>query len=138
MTSFNKVILLGNLTRDPEVKNIPSGTTVASFGLAVNRKYKQGEETKEEVSFFDIVVFGKQANNCSQYLHKGDAVMIDGRLQQRRWDDKESGQKRSKIDVVAESVKFMPKRGSNGSATGGGHQEAPEFEASAGDNEVPF
>src|SRR5208283_3270164 len=102
MTSFNKVILLGNLTRDPEIKNTPSGATVASFGLAVNRKYKQGEETKEEVSFFDIVVFGKQANNCGQYLHKGDSVMIDGRLQQRRWDDKESGQKRSKIDVVAE------------------------------------
>jgi single-strand DNA-binding protein len=138
MTSFNKVILLGNLTRDPEVKNTPSGATVASFGLAINRKYKQGEETKEEVSFFDIVVFGKQANNCSQYLHKGDSVMIDGRLQQRRWDDKETGQKRSKIDVVAENVKFMPKRGSNGLATGGSQQKEPEFEASAGDNEIPF
>jgi single-strand DNA-binding protein len=138
MTSFNKVILLGNLTRDPEVKNTPSGTTVASFGLAINRKYKQGEETKEEVNFFDIVVFGKQANNCSQYLHKGDSVMIDGRLQQRRWDDKESGQKRSKIDIVAESVKFMPKRSGSGLATGGGQQQEPEFEASAGDHEIPF
>jgi single-strand DNA-binding protein len=137
MTSFNKVILLGNLTRDPEVKNTPSGATVASFGLAINRKYKQGDETKEEVSFFDIVVFGRQANNCSQYLHKGDSVMIDGRLQQRRWDDKESGQKRSKIDVVAESVKFMPKKSGNSLATGRGQQE-PEFEASADDHEIPF
>src|SRR5208337_2818951 len=138
MTSFNKVILLGNLTRDPEVRYTPNGIAVASFAIAVNRKYKQGEETKEEVSFIDIVVFGKQANNCSQYLHKGDSAMIEGRLQQRRWDDKESGQKRSKIDVVAESVKFMPKKGSNVVATGGGQQQEPEFEAPVSDNEIPF
>ncbi len=140
MASFNKVILLGNLTRDPEVKNTPSGVTVANFGLAVNRKYKQGEETKEEVSFIDIVVFGKQATNCGQYLHRGDSVMIDGRLQQRRWEDKETGQKRSKIDVVAESVNFMPKRDGNNSVTGTSAdlKQVPEFEVPVGDAEIPF
>jgi len=80
MTSFNKVILLGNLTRDPEVRYTPNGSAVASFAIAVNRKYKHGEETKEEVSYLDIVVFGKQAENCGQYLNKGDAALIEGRL----------------------------------------------------------
>ena len=113
MTSFNKVILLGNLTSDPSVRYTPNGAAVASFALAVNRKYKQGEETKEEVSYIDIVVFGKQAENCGQYLNKGDAALIEGRLQQRRWDDKDSGQKRSKVEVAAQSVTFMPKRSQN-------------------------
>src|SRR5512136_58530 len=106
MNSFNKVILLGNLTRDPEVRYIPSGTAVASFAIAVNRRYKQGNETKEEVSYIDIVVFGKQAENCGQYINKGDAILVEGRLQQRRWET-EDGQKRNKVEVVAQSVTFM-------------------------------
>jgi len=110
MNSFNRVILLGNLTRDPEVRYIPSGTAVASFAIAVNRRYKQGDEMKDEVSYIDIVVFGKTAENCGQYLNKGDAILVEGRLQQRRWDDKDSGQKRSKVEVVAQTVNFMPKR----------------------------
>ena len=114
MASFNKVILLGNLTRDPEVRYTPNGSAVANFSIAVNRKYKQGEETKEEVGYLDIVVFGKSAENCGQYLGKGDSVLIDGRLQQRRWEDKETGQKRSKVEVAAQSVTFMPKRTSSG------------------------
>src|SRR5512142_119589 len=121
MTSFNKVILLGNLTRDPEVRYTPNGIAVASFAIAVNRKYKQGDETKEEVSYIDIVVFGKQAESCGQYINKGDSVLIDGR-QQRRWDDKETGQKRNKIEVIAQSVNFMPKRSSSGQA---GSHSAP-------------
>ena len=99
MNSFNKVILLGNLTRDPEVRYTPGGTAVASFAIAVNRRYKQGEETKDEVSYIDIVVFGKTAENCGQYLNKGDAILVEGRLQQRRWDDKDSGQKLSLIHI---------------------------------------
>ncbi len=137
MTSFNKVILLGNLTRDPEVRYTPNGIAVASFAIAVNRKYKQGEETKEEVSYIDIVVFGKQAESCGQYINKGDAVLIDGRLQQRRWDDKETGQKRSKVEVVAQSVNFMPKRQSAGHAGGQGHPE-PAPEAPVDEGEIPF
>ncbi len=135
MTSFNKVILLGNLTRDPEVRYTPNGSAVASFALAVNRKYKQGEETREEVSYIDIVVFGKQAENCGQYLNKGDGALIEGRLQQRRWDDKETGQKRSKVEVAAQTVTFMPKRSGQG---GGQGRPEPAPEAPADEGEIPF
>lgn len=137
MTSFNKVILLGNLTRDPEVRYTPNGVAVASFAIAVNRKYKQGDETKEEVSYIDIVVFGKQAESCGQYINKGDAVLIDGRLQQRRWDDKETGQKRNKIEVVAQSVNFMPKRSSAGKGGVDSHPE-PAPETPVDEGEIPF
>jgi single-strand DNA-binding protein len=136
MTSFNKVILMGNLTRDPEVRYTPNGIAVASFAIAVNRKYKQGDETKEEVSYIDIVVFGKQAESCGQYINKGDSVLIDGRLQQRRWETEE-GQKRSKVEVVAQSVNFMPKRSSSGQGASHGHAEpAPEVPVDEG--EIPF
>ena len=135
MTSFNKVILLGNLTRDPEVRYTPNGIAVASFAIAVNRKYKQGDETKDEVSYIDIVVFGKQAESCGQYIGKGDSVLIEGRLQQRRWDDKDSGQKRSKVEVVAQSVNFMPRR--SPTAKGGENiDHAPEMPVDEG--EIPF
>lgn len=108
MSSFNRVILMGNLTRDPEIRYTPNGTAVAALGLAVNRRYKQGDELKEEVSFIDIVVFGKQAEHCGQYLAKGRGVLVEGRLQQRRWET-DDGQKRSKIEVVALNVQFMPR-----------------------------
>jgi single-strand DNA-binding protein len=137
MNSFNKVILLGNLTRDPEVRYTPSGTAVASFAIAVNRRYKQGEETKDEVSYIDIVVFGKTAENCGQYLNKGDAILVEGRIQQRRWDDKETGQKRSKVEVVAQTVNFMPKR--SGQAAQGAKQEhEPLPEPPVDDGDIPF
>jgi single-strand DNA-binding protein len=137
MTSFNKVILLGNLTRDPEVRYTPNGIAVASFAIAVNRKYKQGEETKEEVSYIDIVVFGKQAESCGQYINKGDSVLIDGRLQQRRWET-EDGQKRNKVEVVAQSVNFMPKRSSSGGGQGRGSQAEPMPEPPVDEGEIPF
>lgn len=136
MTSFNKVILLGNLTRDPEVRYTPNGSAVASFAIAVNRKYKQGDETKEEVSYIDIVVFGKQAESCGQYIGKGDAVLVEGRLQQRRWES-EDGQKRNKVEVVAQAVNFMPKRSSAGQGGAQGHPEpAPDVPVDEG--EIPF
>jgi single-strand DNA-binding protein len=137
MNSFNKVILLGNLTRDPEVRYTPSGTAVASFAIAVNRKYKQGEETKDEVSYIDIVVFGKTAENCGQYLNKGDAILVEGRLQQRRWDDKDSGQKRSKVEVVAQLVNFMPKRSGQVGQSAKQEQE-PMPEPPVDEGEIPF
>ncbi|MEQ1793370.1 MAG: single-stranded DNA-binding protein [Nitrospira sp.] len=124
MAGFNKVILMGNLTRNPELRYTPSGTPVASFGLAVSRRFKQGEELKEEVCFVDIVVFGKQAEHCGQYLSKGNGAIIEGRLQQRRWET-EDGQKRSKHEVVAQSVTFMPKRQDGGGASGGPGAEPP-------------
>ena len=113
MAGFNKVILIGNLTKNPELRYTPSGTPVASFGMAVNRRFRQGEELKEEVCYIDIVVFGKQAEHCGQYLSKGNGVIVDGRLQQRRWES-EDGQKRSKHEVVAQTVTFLPKRPDSG------------------------
>ncbi len=131
MTSFNKVIMIGNLTKDPEVRYTPSGTAVANFGLAVNHRYKQGDEMKDEVCFIDIVVFGKQAENCGQYLSKGQGVIVDGRLQQRRWEA-DDGQKRSRHEVVAQSVRFLSKKqseshdnDSSGDASGEESQDVP-------------
>ncbi len=137
MTSFNKVILLGNLTRDPEVRYTPNGIAVASFAIAVNRKYKQGDETKEEVSYIDIVVFGKQAESCGQYINKGDSVLIDGRLQQRRWDDKDTGpeaeQGRSRCPVRELHAQTLVRR------QGQGHSQAePVPEAPVDEGEIPF
>ena len=126
---FNKVILIGNLTRDPELRYTPQGTSVCSFGLAVNRKYKQAEEMKEEVTFINIVVFGKQADTSGQYLSKGSAVLIEGRLQERRWET-EDGQKRSKHEVVAQNVRFLPRKqaasSSAGNSMGGGDIMPPD------------
>ncbi len=115
---FNKVILIGNLTRDPEMRYTPQGTSVCSFGIAVNRKYKQGEESKEEVTFINIVVFGKQAESCGQYLNKGSSALIEGRLRENRWET-DDGQKRSRHEVIAENVRFMPRKqgASSGAAT---------------------
>ena len=115
---FNKVILIGNLTRDPELRYTPQGTSVCSFGLAVNRKYKQGEEMKEEVTFINIVVFGKQADTCGQYLSKGSSTLIEGRLQERRWET-DDGQKRSKHEVVAQNVRFLSRKQSSSGGGGG-------------------
>ena len=120
MASFNKVILMGNLTKDPEIRAIPNGTAVANFRIAVNHRYKQGEETKDDVCFIDIVTFGKQAENCGQFLHKGNGIIVDGRLQERRWETPE-GQKRSKLEVIAQGITFLPKKeqsGDKGDAAG--------------------
>jgi single-strand DNA-binding protein len=132
VAGFNKVILIGNLTRNPELRYTPNGTPVAALGLAVSRRYKQGNDLKEEVCFVDIVVFGKQAEHCGQYLSKGNGIIVDGRLQQRRWET-EDGQKRSKHEVVAQTVTFMPKRvdGGGGAQSGGADvpsQEVPGYE----------
>lgn len=110
MAGFNQVILIGHLTRNPELRYRPNGTPVASFGLGVNRKWKQGDEMKEDVCFVDIVVFGKQAEQCAQYLTKGIGVIVNGRLQQRRWET-EDGHKRSKHEIMAQTVTFLPKGG---------------------------
>jgi single-strand DNA-binding protein len=129
VTGFNKVILIGNLTKNPELRYTPNGTPVASFGLAVNRRYRQADAMKEEVCFIDVVVFGKQAEHCGQYLSKGHGVIVDGRLQQRRWET-EDGQKRSKHEVVAQTVTFLPKRQEAGDDMGvpeeAGFEEEPQ------------
>ena len=106
---YNKIILIGNLTKDPELRYTPQGTPVASFRLAVNYKYKQSDEMKQETMFIDNVVFGKQAETCSKYLNKGSSVLVEGRLQERKWEA--NGQQKSKFEVVVQSVKFLSKRG---------------------------
>jgi single-strand DNA-binding protein len=115
MASFNKVILIGNLTRDPELRYTPKGTAIAKIGIAVNRVWtNESGEKKEEVTFIDVDVFGRTAENVGQYMRKGRPIMIEGRLRLDQWDDKQTGQKRSKLGVVAETVQFL------GSAQGGG------------------
>ncbi|MBI4708193.1 MAG: single-stranded DNA-binding protein [Candidatus Omnitrophica bacterium] len=107
MASLNKVLLMGNLTKDPELRYTPQGTAVANLRMAVNRKYRdKNQELKEEVCFITAVVWNKQAETCNQYLHKGSSVFVEGRLQFRSWEDT-AGQKRSVIEVRAERVQFM-------------------------------
>ena len=115
MASLNRVILMGNLTRDPELKFTPAGKPVARLGLAVNRvpyTNEQGERI-EGVDFFNIVVFGRQAETANQYLRKGSGVAIDGRLQYRAWES-DDGQKRSAVEVMAQNVQFLPRGGESG------------------------
>lgn len=107
MPSYNRVILMGHLTRDPALKHASSGTEICEFGLATNRKRKQGDTFVEEVCFIDITCFGAQAKNSAQYLKKGALCLLEGRLNFSQWE--KDGQKRSKLDVVADSVQFMPK-----------------------------
>lgn len=116
MASLNSVTLLGNLTRDPELRYTPQGTAVTTFGLAVNRRYSQEGQAREEVCFIDIVAFGRQAETVDEYLTKGNLALVEGRLQWRSWETPE-GQKRSKHEVVANNVQFMP-RGSGGQSDG--------------------
>lgn len=118
MASFNKVILLGNLTRDPQMKYLPSQTPVTEFGLAVNRKFRtQSGEDREEVTFVDCTAFAKQAELIQQYFNKGKPIFIEGRLKYDTWEDKQGGGKRSKLTVVVENFQFI---GGKNDAPGGG------------------
>lgn len=124
MASYNKVILVGNLTRDPELRYTPKGMAIAKIGLAVNRNWtSESGEKKEEVTFVDVDIFGRTAENVAQYMKKGRPILIEGRLRLDQWDDKQTGQKRSKLGVVAESVQFLGSPTGGGGGEGGG--EAP-------------
>lgn len=113
---LNKALIIGNLTRDPELRALPSGIQVCSFGIATNRVYKDKEgNKKEQADFHNIVVFGRQAETCGQYLKKGQTAMVEGRMQTRSWDDQASGQKKYRTEIVADRVQFGPKAGSGGS-----------------------
>ncbi len=120
MASFNRVILVGNLTRDPELRYTPKGTAVAEIGLAVNRVWtNEAGEKKEEVTFVDVDMFGRTAENVGQYMRKGSPILIEGRLKLDQWDDKQTGQKRSRLKVVADIVQFLgAARGDSGGARG--------------------
>jgi len=108
MANFNKVILAGNLTRDPELRYTPKGMAIAKFGLAINRNWKtESGETKEEVTFVDVDAFGRQAETIAQYMKKGSPFLMEGRLRLDQWDDKQTGQKRSRLGVVLEGFQFL-------------------------------
>jgi len=122
MANFNKVILAGNLTRDPELRYTPKGTAIAKFGLAINRNWTgEDGQKREEVTFVDIDAFGKQAEVIGQYLRKGRPVLIEGRLKLDQWDDKQTGQKRSRLGVVLEAFSFLD----GGNREGGAPSAAP-------------
>jgi single-strand DNA-binding protein len=122
--SYNKVFLLGNLTRDPEVRYTPKGSAVADLGIAVNRQYTlDNGEKREEVTFVDVTFWGRTAEVAGEYLKKGRSVFIEGRLQLDTWDDKTSGQKRSKLKVIGEMMQMLGSRPGGG---GGGPSEEPE------------
>ena len=108
MSSYNKVILMGNLTRDPETRVTPNGATICKIGLAVNRKWKDASgEMREDVLFIDCDAFAHTANAIQKYTHKGDPILVEGRLKLDQWDDKTTGEKRSRHGVVIESVQFL-------------------------------
>jgi single-strand DNA-binding protein len=153
MASFNKVILLGNLTRDPEVRYTPKGTAVAELGMAVNRVYTaENGEKREETTFVDVTLWGRTAEIAGEYLKKGRPVFIEGRLQLDSWEDKTSGQKRSKLKVVGEGLQLLGARPSGGGSAGGSEEEgssaprsssksAPPAKAAPAapdDDEIPF
>jgi single-strand DNA-binding protein len=121
MASFNKVILAGNLTRDPELRYTPKGTAIAKLSLAVNRRWTgEDGQTREEVTYVDIDAFAKQAEVICQYLKKGGGLLVEGRLRLDQWDDKQTGQKRSRLGVVLESFTFIGGRTEGGAPGGGG------------------
>ena len=144
MANLNKVLLLGNVTRDPEVRYTPKGSAVCDLGIAVNRAYTTDSgEKREEVTFVDVTLWGRTAEVASEYLKKGRPVFIEGRLQMDSWDDKQTGQKRTRLRVVAENMQLLGGRPPGGGETSGeGRQTSapPKSPATAGpdEDEIPF
>ena len=143
MRGFSKAIITGNLTRDPELRTTPSGSSVCSFSVAVNRTYKDNNgEQREDVSFLDCSAWGKLGEMISQYAKKGSGVLVSGRLDQRSWDDKTTGQKRSRVEIIVEDFNFIGagnREGGSGSYSGSnfGGQSAADTSASADNGPVP-
>lgn len=132
MAYLNKVFLIGNLTRDPELRTTPKGTAVCQFGIAVSRQFKdESGATREEATFVDVEAWGKQGELVAKYLSKGSPAMVEGRLRFDQWEDKQSGQKRSKLKVVLENVQFL------GSGRGGGGGGGGAGGAGAGASAAP-
>jgi single-strand DNA-binding protein len=131
--SVNQVILMGNLTRDPELRQTPNGQSVVSFSLALNRAYKdQSGEWQEVTDYIDVVAWGPLAERVAQYLHKGRRALVQGRLQSRSWE--QEGQKRSKVEVLANDVTFLDGRGEGDSNGGGGNGSSASASSNSGDS----
>jgi single-strand DNA-binding protein len=144
MANINRVVLVGNLTRDPELRHTPSGTAVCTLRLAVNTRRKDGAtgEWTEKPNYFDVTVWGNQGENCAQYLVKGRPVAIDGRLEWREWEATDGSGKRQAVEIVAESVQFLGGRGEGGGESAqfvpaGAAGESADFPSTA-DDDIPF
>lgn len=147
MANLNKVMLIGNLTRDPELRYTPKGTAVADIGMAINRVWSnESGQKQEETTFVDVTLWGRQAELAEKYLGKGRGVYIEGRLQLDTWDDKETGKKRSKLKVVGENLQFLPD-GKGGSGDSVGAQRSQSDQSSSGkpaaaldedEDDIPF
>jgi single-strand DNA-binding protein len=156
-SNINRVIITGNLTADPELRSLPSGTSVCKLRVAVNTRRKDGQsgEWRDFPNYFDVTVWGAQGENCARYLSKGRGVALDGRLEWREWQDKETGKNRQSIDIIAETVQFLSSPdGGQGGGNGGGftasRTDVPantdDFAAapaggsssSAADDDIPF
>src|SRR3990172_8419714 len=130
---LNKAIIIGNLTRDPELKALPSGSQVTSFSVATNRVWKDKNGAKQEsVDYHNIVVFGRQAETVAQYLKKGSSALVEGRMQTRSWEDKTSGEKKYRTEVIADRTQFGPKGGGAGSI---GASSMPKNQGASGKSE---
>ena len=153
-TNINRVIITGNLTRDPELRSTSGGTSVCGLRIAVNSRRKEGDQWVDKPNYFDVTVWGSQGENCAQYLAKGRPVAIDGRLNWREWEDKE-GNKRQTIDIIADSVQFLGSPqgaqmngGTQGGAQGGARDsdlpaDTSDFDqvgaaSGGGDDDIPF
>ena len=135
---LNKAILIGNLTRDPEIRSLPSGIKVCSFSLATNRVWKDKNGARQEsTDYHNVVVFGRQAETVAQYMKKGSSILVEGRMQTRSWDDKNTGEKKYRTEIVADRTQFGPKgAGTSGGTTSAG-SKAPEKEGDADAIEYP-
>lgn len=130
---LNKAIVIGNLTRDPELRSLPSGIKVCTFSLATNRVWKDKNGARQEsTDYHNIVVFGRQAETVAQYMKKGSSILVEGRMQTRSWDDKNSGEKKYRTEIVADRTQFGPK----GGATGGGGTTSAGSKAPAAEGDV--
>lgn len=130
-TNINRVVLTGNLTRDPELRSTPSGTSVCSLRVACNTRRKDASgEWVDKPNYFDVTVWGRQGENAAQYLEKGRPIAVDGRLEWREWEDKE-GNKRQSVDIIADSVQFLGGRGEGGGGNGGGSSFTPQADVPA-------
>lgn len=145
MASLNKVMLIGNLTRDPELRHTPKGTSVADLGLAVNRKVQDGNGGwKDETTFVDVTVWGSAADNAGKYLQKGRPIFVEGRIQMETWDDKETGQKRSRLKIVGENIQFLPssQKATAGTSPASNNQQQPidqsDIMGNQDDEDIPF
>ncbi len=149
---LNKAIVIGNLTRDPELRSLPSGIKVCTFSLATNRVWKDKNGARQEAAdYHNVVVFGRQAETVAQYMKKGSSILVEGRMQTRSWDDKTSGEKKYRTEIVADRTQFGPKGGATGgsgttsagskapASEGGGEVDAIEYpEEDINPEDIPF